>query len=286
MSDTNNLEFAITNLLNNQPIEDFEGYSANEMNAIVYDFFHKDSPIQFRKNIKAETLEKIPFLLQCEYLLNHIIDLQELKLTAKGYLPTKLVKILYNQKYLKEDLIESSLYKLYKERDSMTVSLTRIILHLSGILKKRNNYLSLTKKGLKLIDDREKLFKTIFETFVLKYNWGYFDGYGEHPTGLFGFGFTLILLNKYGDKEREDTFYGNKYMKAFPSLLDVFVHNRIYDSPEPKKNMAKCYSLRTFDRFLEYFNLVEVRKEGDELIYDKRFIKRSEIFSEIFRIEE
>lgn len=43
--------------------------------------------------------------------------------------------------------------KLYKEADSESVHLTRILTELSGLAKKRNNKLSLTKIESKTISD-------------------------------------------------------------------------------------------------------------------------------------
>ena len=69
-------------LMNNSPIEDFEGFSSADMNYLVYDTFSTDSPFQIKKNIPDNILDQIPFLLQIEYLLKKINDLGELKLTG------------------------------------------------------------------------------------------------------------------------------------------------------------------------------------------------------------
>ena len=80
--------------------------------------------------------------------------------------------------------------------------------------------LSLTKNSQKVLKDDFELFKLLFDTFRNKFNWGYFDGFEDRPIGPLGFGFTLILLSKYGGKPRSDVFYAEKYLKAFPALLD------------------------------------------------------------------
>ncbi|MEA1874087.1 MAG: hypothetical protein U9N51_06630 [Bacteroidota bacterium] len=113
-------------------------------------------------------------------MLEIVNDRVELKLTAKGFLPTKIVSDIYNQKFIKDEMIESGIYKLYKETDSDSINLTRILLELSGLVKKRNNILSLTKKGKTEFNDNYKLLKSIFKTFGTKFNWAYYDGYGNN----------------------------------------------------------------------------------------------------------
>ncbi|MDD5583257.1 MAG: hypothetical protein PHS99_08625 [Candidatus Marinimicrobia bacterium] len=236
----------------------FEGYSPTEMDQILYHPFAITSPIKFQKLSYAD-YQKIPILNQIKYLAKIIQDKGTLTLTAKGYLPTKIVADLYHQGFLKEFFIEEEYVKLIKEMDSMTVSLTRILLDLSRITKKRYGKLSLTKMGEKLLTDDDMLLRKILETFVNNFNWAYFDGYGENYIGQLGFGFSLILLSKYGHEKRPDTFYAEKYFKAFPRLIEGIELK--YDSAE---DIAKrCYSLRTFDRFLDYFGLIDIDQQGD-----------------------
>ena len=135
----------IMNEQNNQGLPDFEGYSPIEMQYILYDTFGKNSPIELLSLTDSE-YQKIPILKQIKYLLELVDKQGELKLTTKGFLPTKIVTDIYNQKFIQDEMIESGISKLYKETDSKSINLTRILLELSGLVKKRNNKLSLTKK--------------------------------------------------------------------------------------------------------------------------------------------
>jgi len=116
----------------------------------------------------------------------------ELQLTQKGYLPTRIVGELYNKSYILDDFVERGITKLRKETDCLTIELTKILMLLAGIVKKRNNKLSLTKSGKNLLSDRRRLLKLLITTFGLKFNWAYFDLYGENQIGQLGFGFSLI----------------------------------------------------------------------------------------------
>jgi hypothetical protein len=268
-------------LLNNRPIEDFEDYSPNEMNYIIYDLFNDNSVISFHENPSSEILSQIPFLSQVKFLLTLINKQGELKLTTKGFLPIKSVSEIYNKGFIKDDMIESGINKLYKESDCDIITLTRIIPELAGLIKKRSGKLSLTKNGKKIIDNNNEfeLLKTIFSTFIEKFNWSFFDYFEDERLGQLGVGFTFILLNKYGNIYRTNDFYTKKYLKAFPWLKKNVEtsYSTIVDE------INHCYSVRTFERFLNYFNLIEIK--GKRNLIEKIEIKKTDIFDKIIKIE-
>jgi len=264
---------------NNRAIPEFEGYSPVEMHQILHFTFGEISPIVLQQ-LSVADYELIPILNQVKYLMNVIDKAGEIKLTNKGYLPTKIVADLYQQGILKDDDIERGISKLSKESDSMTINLTRILIELSGLAKKRTGKLSLTKAGKKTMSYNFKLLKTIIETFATKFNWPYYDGYDENKIGQLGYGFSLILLSKYGHEKRLDSFYAAKYFKAFPDLLEHEAPSRFVTQ---EKESASCYSLRTFDRFLEYFGLINIEMKDSSWDADKYIIK-TELFDKLIKV--
>lgn len=262
---------------NNQPIPEFEGYSPFEMHKILHFTFAIDSPLKLQK-LSDTDYKKIPILNQIKYLTDLIDKNGEIKLTNKGFLPTKIVSDLYSQGFLKDEYIENGISKLYKETDANTVNLTRILVELSGLIKKRNGKLSLTKKSQKVLVNNEELLRQIFLTFTNKFNWAYYDGYGENQIGQLGYGFSLILLSKYGQEKRLDSFYAEKYFKAYPRLLDSVEPN--YGTLE--KYSTRCYSIRTFDRFLDYFGLVKIDKQG-KWIDSLKYITKTDLFDKLIK---
>ena len=276
---------ASINLYNTKPIEDFEGLSPADMRYILYDPFSKDSPLRFKNNIPEKILAQIPILNQVEYLLHRINDLGEIKLISTGSLPTTIVKDVYNKGYIKDYAIEHGITKLFAETSAQPVHLTRIIIELSGFTKKKYGKLSLTKtwKDKLLSKNRQEILYQTFSIFAQKFNWSYLDGYPSQQTGQLGFSFSLLLLSKYGNVERLDRFYSDKYLKAFPKLQIDF--NVSYFKGEENRQFHDCYSIRTFDRFLEYFNLIESRTEGKLYHDSKKFIKKTVIFDEIFSFD-
>jgi hypothetical protein len=265
---------------NNRSIAEFEGYSPNEMHNILNFPFESSSPLSLQKLSEAD-YKKIPMLNQIKYLLNLVRENKEIKLTAKGFLPTKIVKELYDQKYLADEDIEWKISKLYKETDSNTVHLTRILLEIAGITKKRNGKLSLTKNGEILASQDFKLLEVIFTAMAIRFNWGYFDGYENEQIGKVGFAFSLILISRYGATRQHNQFYAEKYFQAFPDLYKTTEPlNSFLSSTERLNN---CYSLRTFKRFLEYFGLVRIEK-ADSTWDTDLFITKTDLFDKLIKV--
>jgi hypothetical protein len=264
---------------NNRSNPDFEGYSPFEMHKILHFTFAVDSPIKLQKLADSD-YKKIPILNQIKYLADLIKKNGALKLTKKGYLPTKIVSDLYEQGFLIDECIKKRISKLYKETDSITVNLTRILIELSGLTKKRNGKLSLTKSSIKTLGDNEELLRQIFLTFANKFNWSYYDGYGANQIGQLGYGFSLILLSKYGQIKRLDSFYAEKYFMAYPKLLDSL--EPTYGTLERYSTM--CYSIRTFERFLDYFGLITIEEErkGFDSI---KYITKTDLFDTLINVQ-
>jgi len=259
---------------NNRGNPAFEGYSSIEMEHILYDTFGDKSPIQLQ-HLTENEYNTIPMLRQIKYLVNLIAETGELKLTAKGYLPTKVVSDIYNQGFIRDEYIETGFMKLYKETDCSVISLTRILIVMAGIVKKRKNKLSLTKSGEKTITDNYKLLRLILETMGHQFNWAYFDLYGSNSIGQLGYGFSLMLLHKYGDEKRLDGFYADKYFTAFPDLLAPL-------PPEAYKNeYAGCYALRTFERFLSYFGVIEYKRNRK---VSETMVQKTPLFDKLIKI--
>lgn len=265
---------------NNRPIPEFEGYSPAEMHSILHFTFEQSSPISLQK-LDIADYRKIPLINQVKYLATLIDRAGELKLTKLGFLPIKVVADIYDQGIIKDKYFERRALKQLKEADVPAITLSRILLIISGLVKKRSNSLSLTKKGHKIIQNNDALARLIIRTYGEKFNWAFFDGYGENGVGQIGFGFSLILLSRYGHERLRDSFYAQKYFKAFPDLLNV---------PDPPytntiDHCENCFSYRVFENFMRYFGLVEVNYEG-ELWKNNLSVSKTDLFDKLIRVEK
>jgi hypothetical protein len=265
---------------NHRGVPEFEGYSPHEMWYILYNTFGDGSPLHLNK-LKSEAYRQSPMFNQVRYLAECIVRSGELKLTAKGYLPPKIVEELYVQGYLKEEIIEHKLTKVFREYDLESIALARILLELSGIIKKRHGVLSPTKTAEKILADDQTFFQKIFTSYTDKFYWPYLDGHAENNIGKLGYGFSLILLNTFGMEKHSDAFYSERYFRAFPDLLSS-VPASLYHSAE--ENARKSYILRTFSRFLFYFGLVSLSEKN--LYIEDLYIQQTALFKQLFSIDK
>lgn len=272
----------IIQLQNNAPKKDFEGYSPIEMDMIINYTFNSKSPIQLN-TLAPQEYDQIPILRQIKRLVDIISRDGKIKLTTAGYLPVKIVKELYLLG-IPDEMIESGITKLYREGECIPVHMARVIAIVSGVVKERTGTLTLTSKGKTIIADDAKLLEAIFIGFCQKYNWGYFDGYNNDinigSIGQMGFGLSLIMLSIHGQTKHADIFYAEKYFKAFPMLLESV--RPTYRTVQ--EYCSDCYSLRTFQRFLNHFGLIEISKIIQNM-KEEVYIKKTPLFDKFISIK-
>lgn len=253
-------------------LEEYEGYSLKDLDDMATNPFGPDSPVLINKLSEQEYLE-IPILSQIRYLL-HIIDRDnELKLTQKGNLPVKVVKELYEQGFLKDYWIENGYSKSFLEDRLPHVTIARILALKAGLVKKRNNKLSLTTRALKVMNNNEQFFEVIHEAFTKKYDWATLDSFPDKYVGQWGFVYNLILLKKYGHEPQSDQFYAEKYFLAYDEPLGPPADSFIL--------INGAYSYRTFDNFMTYYGLAQVTRETN---LEPKMIQATPLFLKLITV--
>ncbi len=268
---------------NNTPVSDFDNLSPNDFHFILYDTYNENSPVHFQKKIDNETLDKIGLFRMAEDFIRIIEREKFIKLTPLGALPRKVLVELYDKKHLIDDLIEKGIMKLMREIDSLTITSIKIVAKLAGITKKVNGKLTLTKKGENLLkpENRQLFFELFIKTFADKFNWGYHDGFINKPIGQKAWTFTIYLLNKYSNDYQNENFYAEKYLKAIPDYFSDFEYE-IYKSQIDQ--YSSCFGLRSFERFLKWFGLVEIEIEEKSDLNRERKVKAAELLTQVFNI--
>jgi hypothetical protein len=210
-----------------------------------------------RINPNDNDISEIPLIQQIRFFINQVERSNGIKLTKAGNLPPAIVKELYHQEIFKDYFIERGITKLTKETDCNIIVLTRILCELSGLIKKRNGIITVTKKASSTVDNN-KLLPLIFSTFADKFSWAFFDGYQNESIGQFGWWHSLFLISKYGDIPRNSKYYADKYFEAYPDLLTEKSSDGSNDSIDTN---YRCYSVRTFERFLDYFGFTQTTEK-------------------------
>jgi len=281
MEVTKNIIESQIQFLNNKSIDDFLGLTPSQMFYLIHDTFGKNSPIRLSDKIDDNILDQIPIFRIAEEYLKIIQREKQIKLTPIGAHTRKVIYELYDKRFLLEDMIESGITKVGREEDFTAIHNARLTLEIAGLVKKTNNKLSLTQKANKIFvsNDRQQLFKLFFQTFTSKFAWSYNDGYTNESVGQLGWAFSIIMLNRFGNKPETIDFYAQKYLQAFPNLLHFFQPGYI----TPEKQFVSCYGLRTFERFLLWFGFVTTDKENKTIFRENNKYQRTEIMKKIFR---
>jgi len=229
---------------------------------------------------------KVSILDQMDAFLN-AIDEKGLKLTAKGKLPTALVKeiSLVNPSY--EDQRYLQFTKRFIEDESLSAQRVRILAKHLKLVKTLKNRLFLTNKAkvYQALRASEK-FLVVFESF-LSLNLGYFDRY--EPFDLLNeiaplYLHTITEQEKaYRTVEDYDKYFFEKNANLeMPIILNFIKVARLtldegetIDSKEKiaevgRRDLSKYIQLRLFERFFALFGLIEERgdrynKERGEL---------------------
>ena len=265
---------------NSHGLKEFEWYSPFEMQVILYHPFSSMSPVRLNY-MEERDYRRVPLLNQARYILEHIRQAGSVKLTDKGFLPTNLVKEIYSQGIMKDDIIERyKKNKVLREFDSYSIHMTRLLLEVTGLTKKRKGKLSLTKKGERLHQDDPGLLFHLLHAFTFSFNPGYFDGYGQSNIGRLGWAFTIILLAKYGRLERPGIFYAEKHFNAFPAMLREANQPYIRDQ---QTTAYCCYSLRTFEYFLQHLGIIQMK--FDSIFDDQRMITTTDLLWKLFTVD-
>lgn len=227
-------------------------------------------------NPNNHDISEIPLIKKIRFFINQIKKNNGVKLTKAGYLPPALVKELYEQNFIKDTLIELGISKLCKETDANIIVLTRILCELSGLIKKRNGMLTLTKKTNGIVN-KNTLLPLIFFTFMNQFSWNFFDGYEDDYIGQFGCDYSLLMIAKFGDIRRDCMYYAEKYFKAFPHLHTL---SSAYDTYNRNYN---CYIVRTFPRFVDYFGFTETTEK--KLLDSFTSTKKTDLFDKFIVFE-
>ena len=250
---------------NAAPKSDFNGFSSEQMSLMLYRPLEVGGPVQLHR-LTDEQMEQIPVMRQALHLMN-VLSEKELKLTAQGYIPPKMVAELYE---LGSHSWSTDWYKQKSEPKTEEVQVLRVVLKECGLIKTRVGKLSLTAKGKQLLVDHNELMRTIILFLLRDYNTGWLDLYEDNEVGNLGRLYSLWLLHHYGEDWRDTGFYADEYSKAFPMLI-----------------AEHAYEYRVFNRLFRFIGLCEIN-ESDEFKGKNwgKETRKTELIDLIFTFEE
>ncbi|MBK8489724.1 MAG: hypothetical protein IPL49_02180 [Saprospirales bacterium] len=264
-------------------MEVFDHLSPADVSHILWGPFQPKSPIQYRSDLSAETLKKVPFFQLFLYFLRRIEQAGEIKLTATGRLPRAIVRELYEAGSLKTERIIRGHTQLFNEDDVQEAVALHILVRISGLVKMRNKKISLTKKGRDMLGagDELSLFRLLFHVHFSRFNWGYFDGYSPAWSLQRSGPYSLYLLLRYGREARKLEYYVDKVLDAFPFLLMDFPP----DWSSSEKQFLHCYEIRLLSFFLDWYGFSQTRHSKKYSMDNVITVQASDLFYEVFDLD-
>ena len=270
--------------MNSHPLDDFDGLSPEQMTVLLHTPFAPADILQFRKGMDAH-VNRSPFFKLSELLLQEIRQAGNLKLTVNGNLPVLICERLCNQNLIHWPYMKH--VKRIREQEIPYLWPLKQYLLDEGILKKRNNALSLTKNGEKLLEGPQGIrFIRMFNYMAKGFHWGNFYSLPDDgKCGQLGWAYSLVLLSKYGDRPRKSEFYSLKLMRAF--------EKECWDAHQKGKEVKAiddyhhAYQSRFFEGFADWFGLIRIERETDPSIayFDQLTIKKSALFDQLFEVK-
>jgi hypothetical protein len=265
--------------LNQEPLDKFLGLSPTQLNKIIY------YPIKLGEGLmdfpcpQADQISEVPLIKQSLYFLNKLKASGEFKATQKGNLPRLLVRELYEEFYGQEDYFVRT---PNTEEDVPEAMLLRSLLEFSGLIKKRNNKFSLTKKGdgyLQSSDDKS-MYIDLFHACINEWNWACLDNYEDLNMIQQSAAFNFYLIHLKAQDWVMDKDLGKIYFEAFLHLADEVPARAIWS---PRTEIINCFNYRFLERVCRPLGLIELQKKDRKYLDRNTILRVSSFFKNNFR---
>lgn len=270
---------------NTSPLQDFCGLSPAQMHGLLYQPLGPASAVRLRPVVPDEVLDHIPFLRLTEAFLRLLHRESPLQLTPLGALPRKYLRELYAHGFIREEGLETGLFTLSREIDSLALTTLHQTTRLAGLARLARGQLLLTKKGGQLLDPTRRLalWALVLHTFTSRFPWASHDGYPSPSVGQTGWAYSVYLLARFGQQPHSVRFYAEHYQRAFPFVLAEFT-DAAYRTP--LEQLAHCYGIRTFERGLNWFGLLNSEPQPVELHQPDQLLTASSLLGQLFDVQQ
>jgi hypothetical protein len=253
-------------------LSDFDGLSPEQMHHFLHFPFESEELVVFSGNLSGEPGAPILNLFR---LLVDGIGESGLKPTAKGNLPRNFCReaaLTYSGEEVHREKTRHG--NINSEEGFFELHVTRVVAEMAGLIRKYRGKFILSRNCRKILQEQGYggIYLRLFQSYSQQFNWAYRDGYPELGFIQQSFLFTLYLLQRYGDRWRPHTFYADRFLQAFPRILEE-VEPSPYRTPE--ETVTSCYTLRMLENYLGFLGLAELQETSREL-YSYQFKVRKQ----------
>jgi len=264
----------LTNERNRWALADFSGLSSEQMSHLLYAPFTSPETVRFSVGIEPGPDVEIMGMFLA---LVEAIGESGLKATAKGNLPLKFCKSMAHQlREAADDQRRLRIGGIRSETDLEQLHCTRLVAELAGLIRKYRGHFVLTRKCKDLLSrhDIGGLYFELFMSDPTQFNWANRDLYPEAEIVQPSFLYTLFLLSSFGDQQRHQQFYEDRFLTAFPMVIEMFEETG-YSTAE--SSARHCYVLRALDRFAAFFGLAELVADAQALYGNRYIIRKTDL---------
>jgi hypothetical protein len=264
---------------NREPDEDFLGLSPEQVHRLLsFPLEQNEDIVRIDTKLPSKVFEDAPVVGHALFFLSELAKVEPLKATAKGNLPLKFARLLFDEM---DDSRFKKWVRFRSEENSPTVLTLRHVLGMAGWIRKEKKTFKLAKKGHGLLESgfSDRDFFHLLHIFTRKFNWGFNDLYPEFRIIQAGWLFSLFVLHKKANGFTEDAVISRAFIRAFPEIaLEV---DETYASAV--EYITHCYSFRFLENFCEPFGFVTARREKkDGSFYSRLFVKTTPLFKKYF----
>ncbi|MDF1875669.1 hypothetical protein JHD48_07975 [Sulfurimonas sp. SAG-AH-194-I05] len=249
--------------------------------------------INIRKEFFASQKIDAPLLKGIKQLLQSI-DSKGLKLTQKGFLPTKVVKSIVDVAATEADKRYLRVQTRFYEEENLSANMARVVAESLKLIKVQKGKLLLSKKAEEFLTLTVAQQYVVLFNIMLGINIGYFD---RHQEALCVHHSSVVMLQTLRDKDRDfrsSEVYTAILLDSYPMIEDEIEMLELYEYGE-KDELAVFASIaetRLFERLFLPLGLVEMQCEKypqkhkfakskllDTLIEEKYAINKDLVFS-------
>ena len=208
------------------------------------------------KGVDAPLLRGIKQLLES-------IEPKGLKLTQKGFLPTKVVKSIVDVASTEADKRYLRLQTRFYEEENLSANMARVIADVLKFIKVQKGKLFLTKKADEFLTLKENEQYLVLLNIMIGINLGYFD---RHQEARCVHNSSVIMLQLLRDKEqdfRTTGVYAVLLLDSYPMIEDDIDMLELYDYGEMDKLdiFVSIAETRLFERLYLPLGLLEMQAE-------------------------
>ena len=247
---------------NRAPSDDFDGLSPEHMHRFLYFPFESPELVSFPSCLDVSP--EAPILTLFHMLFEALGD-KGVKATVTGNLPRNLCRDIAMAYMGEEKYREYCLDgELRSEREFFKLHVTRLVSGLAGFIRKYRGRFAVSGGCRKIMAKHGSagIYPKLFREFTTRYNWAYRDNWQQIDLIQQSFPFTLYLLEKYGSEWQTNSFYEDRFLRAFPGVLPHVAPVGNYYSPE--QVLRGSYSLRCLHSFAAFLGLAEIQQDPGE----------------------